>query len=193
MQRYVMEDSRLELLERGTIEMSAAMDDQPERMRLPLKPHQRAVLRHMRQLEEGEVQHTHETAVTSTLGLLCDKVGSGKSMEVLARLCQRPLLSPRPQINNGICLEAVHVSVSSTPKYRTIPTNLLVVPHGIVSQWRQYVEQHTDLRMCVLQRRCQIEQVDQWSEPSDFPELLLCSSTMCKPLAFCLGSRCPLY
>ena len=184
-----MDNSRLELLERGTLDTSSPMDEQPERMRLLLKPHQRAVLQRMRQLEEGAVQHTNNTAVTSTLGLLCDKVGSGKSMEVLARLCQRPLLSPRPQINTGICLEAVHVSVSSTPKYRTIPTNLLVVPHGIINQWRKYVEQHTDLRICVLQRRGQIEQVGQWSDPSDFPELLLCSSTMCKPLATCLGSR----
>lgn len=191
MDRCIMDmNSRLNFLEHGTISSSSLSDEQPVRMKLQLKPHQRSVLHHMRQLEEGGVVHEQGKTVTSTLGLLCDKVGSGKSMEVLARLCQRPLLSPRPQVQVGLCLEAVHVSVSSTTNYRFVPTNLLVVPHGLISQWRGYVEQHTDLSMFVLQRRSQIEEVERWTEPGDFPELLLCSSTMCKPLACQLGHLC---
>jgi hypothetical protein len=180
-----MDATRLQLLEGGTLDESSPAEPQPSRMRLPLKPHQLAVLHRMRQLEEGSFEYVPGQQVSSTLGMLCDKVGSGKSMEVLARLCQQPLLAPRPQVQTGICLEAVHVSVSSTPQYRFLPTNLLVVPHGLVGQWRRYIEQHTDLTLFVLQRKNQLAQVP----PEDgHPEVLLCSSTMCKPLAQHLGS-----
>ena len=43
-------------------------------------------------------------------------------------------------------------------------------------QWRQYIEQHTDLSLTVIQRRNQI------ASPLPLTDIVLCSSTMCRPL-----------
>ena len=169
---------KIAMLEQGTIAAGDPQDPQPARMGLPLKPHQLAALRRMREMEEGGFEHEGQYTVSTTLGLLCDKVGSGKSIEVLARICQAPDLAPRPVQRRGVCLETVNIAISTVPLFEPVPSNLIVVPHGIVAQWQEYVQKHTPLSLTVVQRKAQVPAAD-W-EPT---AVLLCSSTMCRPLA----------
>lgn len=177
--------SKVRMIQTGTVPPEADRDPQPPGLSLPLKPHQRAVLRRMREMEEGPYKWNGST-VTTSVGLLCDKVGSGKSIEVLARLCQRPRLSPRPLVESGVCVDTVNISVSTVPTHPALPTNLVVVPHSIVGQWKAYVTTHTSLTITAVQRRAHIDPVARpgW-EPTD---VLLCSATMLRPLAQALGA-----
>ena len=171
------DQEKLQMMREGTLDGSSPLDPQPQRLSLPLKPHQRAALHAMRQLEEGPCMH-HGMKVRSTVGLLCDRVGSGKSFEILARICQQPSLLAQEQMQGGICIETVQVQVQVKSAYTMCGSNLVVVPHGIVSQWRSYVENHTDLTIAVVQRRSHIAHVVR-SPPV---EVVICSATMCRDL-----------
>ena len=77
--------------------------------------------------------------------LLCDKVGSGKSLSVLSTISNKPLLEIQLRstyhTNYPIPHKQFHTLDMSEGIY--IPTNLIIVPHNIYNQWTLYLAEHT--------------------------------------------------
>ena len=135
-------------------ETFAAAD--PPRCGVQLKAHQLALLRRCVDLESGPValsrlgqlmtpsmpahmtdEHVHNYLRTR-IGVLGDKVGSGKSYVILSIVLtgrgQPPLPDPivRSFAGNRVC-----VSVRNVP--RSLDLTLLVVPHNLCTQWDEYI------------------------------------------------------
>jgi SNF2 family DNA or RNA helicase len=89
------------------------------------------------------------------VGIIGDKVGSGKSYVVLALASdsqERTGLTQRTQMRT-YGLNRVLISYKE-PFYNTVPINLLVIPHNLVSQWETYIRSFSDsLRFLVLARQ----------------------------------------
>jgi SNF2 family DNA or RNA helicase len=129
---------------------------QPSKIILPLKKHQMAMVQTMIKLENEEqvcnnVNETHNQnntlIIKPKLGVLCDMVGSGKSIITLSLIAidnQGDKLSTKTLTHvqdSELCL------ITLKPKEkRRLKTNLIIVPHTIVKQWETYIETQTTLK-----------------------------------------------
>ena len=125
-----------------------------------LKPHQNTSLYYMRELEkqyyitmtshsskkiktddtiEEEEEEEDKKEFTTSIhytncGFLCDKVGAGKSFVVLALIKENKNIEPSRIITmQTYCMGSRKVIFSKPAK--KLNTNILLVPHGLISQW----------------------------------------------------------
>ena len=84
----------------------------------------------------------------TNVGILCDKVGSGKSYTIMGLLNERKSLNkyflPTRQFDYGCCN-------ITNKNVNYLDTNLLVVPHGLVDQWDKYLK-NSGLNYYVVQK-----------------------------------------
>ena len=117
------------------------MIDQPDGLHIPLKHHQRSLAHRCIMLEQGKQLNPAYTIHTK-IGIICDKVGSGKSYTILSII----LLNQDIAIYN----DSVHInhyaSVLVPESYgdiKSFKTNILVVPSPVIQQWVSYLENTT--------------------------------------------------
>ena len=107
--------------------------------KIKLKIHQQRMVYEMIQRENIDYRLTSRINAF----VLCDKVGSGKSIDVLS------LISLKPEINKLIPNKLKYkpydfthcdfygLNLIPTIEYKT---NLIVIPHGIYNQWVEYLD-----------------------------------------------------
>jgi hypothetical protein len=106
-----------------------------------LKNHQLTSLYYMRELEkmlytvktDDKLFTTHYTNV----GILSDKVGAGKSYCVMALLKEAKSLTKKILPFREVTYGSNNIKTSG---YNYLDTNILLVPHGLVGQWKGYLE-----------------------------------------------------
>lgn len=175
--------------------------EQPEKISIPLKPHQLAMIYAMRNLElsdkipivtnEYGIDHREENYFQTSFGSLCDKVGSGKSLSILGLIANQQILPNRPKCCRSFSNK---IHQFSTFKYN-IPLNLLFVPHGIIGQWEKYIKEQTTLKYCVIKNKKTFESYEKLlikynedNNPEIFTEdLVLVSNTFYNKLAIQLS------
>jgi len=119
--------------------------EQPRDISIPLKPHQLAMIHKMLELEDSDKKliGADSQVFTTNFGAICDRVGSGKSLSVLGLLSVNKLIYPKNR-----CIRSfgnmVHIYDKSN-KY--LPLNIIVVPHGIFTQWQSYINDYTSLNV----------------------------------------------
>lgn len=113
--------------------------------------HQRAMSQRMLDFEQEEVQITDRRVGKSTVGILCDPVGAGKSNTVLCMIATRPTIESknvRP-VKSGLVGSNAHLCVWEHRHVKsTGRSNLIIVPHGgVFKQWKQYIQNsHVDFQ-----------------------------------------------
>jgi hypothetical protein len=94
----------------------------------------------------------NEFTVYSNFGILADKVGSGKTFEVIGLLCHTLVPIDHPKIiSSYYWMSVVHKDTE-----RSLKTNLVIVPHNIASQWRKAFA-FTKLKVYNIYMRSHIE------------------------------------
>ena len=138
----------------GTISPSGPILDTPEKIKLELKPHQKRTLYEMVSHENPEYRYTSGFNVN----FLCDNVGSGKSLCILALIANKPkahfknhvYYSSKKNYQNNSHWYGNNYDIQYTlkpdDKALELNTNLIVVPHNIFLQWKDYINQHTTLK-----------------------------------------------
>lgn len=86
----------------------------------------------------------HENAyryksMSSRIGFIADKVGSGKSYVILSLIRENPLHDRPPQENIYTVCSGM-IRLYNNEQYDMINTSILVVPHTIKKQWVKYIE-----------------------------------------------------
>lgn len=125
-----------------------------------LKNHQLTTLYYMRELEKmvfdvkninqlSPDKQIHEiTTQYTNIGILSDKVGAGKSYCVMALLNEAKNIQnkklPFRDINYGVN----DIKINNINK---LNTNILLVPHSLVGQWKKYLDD-SDLKFATIQR-----------------------------------------
>jgi hypothetical protein len=128
-----------------------------------LKPHQTTSLYYMMQLEKQFYNtKTVDTRFDKTIndrednisnhytnvGILCDKVGAGKSYSIMGLLSEsKDLESKYLQIRNSN-YGSHNITVK---KMNKLNTNILLVPHSLIAQWSKYLEK-SGLKYKVIQK-----------------------------------------
>lgn len=136
---------------------------QPVDIKIPLRPHQLAMVNAMHEKEKscvegfnvnGEIHH-------SQLAILGDKVGSGKTLMVLGYISN---LKRNPQTN--IFSRIHNMSQETFWSERPVHTQecsgntLIIVPHTLFHQWKFAIQQQTNLSFFEVKTTKALEKAD---------------------------------
>jgi SNF2 family DNA or RNA helicase len=111
------------------------------------------------------------------IGVIGDLVGSGKTLSALSIIASKPHIERIHQTNQSSSYGLVNTSRHITPK--TIPVNLIVVPHTLIKQWESYIKKNTNINFLVMSTSKQCtEVVTKLKEDTeyDYPIILLSST-----------------
>lgn len=128
--------------------------DQPNNSKIRLWPHQltllhrckdyennKQMLTQYKSLREANARISETDYLQTRVGIIGDKVGSGKSFVVLALIADNDITNIGSTIksygNNRVILCVAEQRIN-------IKTNLLVIPHNLVSQWETYIKSFSD-------------------------------------------------
>jgi len=140
--------------------------EQPEKITLTLKSHQLKLLKKCQELEKGKiVNEDNGDIVQTSMGVIGDTVGSGKSLVMLSiisnklpddtiipqQICNKyysisrynPLFNVSHLQSNTLTIDGTGNNDAKTNMYRDI--SILVVPHNIFIQWKGYIENNTTI------------------------------------------------
>ena len=120
---------------------------QPNNWKIKLKSHQLAAIQSCIDLENNGINTNQDrilqdryTKIKSNIGVLGDKVGSGKSFTILGLLDSNevPLITFNHTMmygHNNINVEMRDRDIEKTK----VKTNIIVVPHSIIKQWERCI------------------------------------------------------
>ena len=127
--------------------------DQPQNIKIKLKPHQRTLLRNCIEFENNRIRLKDYPKITDKcpqlqdndyikthIGILGDKVGSGKSYVILSLiLCNKNINYSQIETFG---FNKVFLNIST--HIESYKTNLLVIPHNLFFQWSDYIRNISD-------------------------------------------------
>ena len=144
---------------KGNIVEAHTTHPTPKGMTIELKVHQQRMLYEMIQKEETSFRFGNKL----NMFVLSDKVGSGKSLDVLALICQHPTLDTNSLYNIHTMnyklpnsYNSRFTSLQLTPSV-VFKTNLIVIPHNIFNQWHEYITTLTNLTVYSIHIRKKIK------------------------------------
>jgi len=102
-----------------------------------------------------EVQYTENDFIVNTnFGILADKVGSGKTFDIIGMICHTRIPIDRPKIMSS----SYYSSVLHIDNEKCIPTNLIILPHNLTAQWKKAFE-FTKLKVYTISKRAHIDKL----------------------------------
>jgi hypothetical protein len=127
--------------------------EQPPNIKINLKPHQRTLLRNCIEFENNRIklkdypkisekypQLQDNDYIKTHIGILGDKVGSGKSYVILSLiLCNKNINYSQIETFG---FNKVFLNIST--QIESYKTNLLVIPHNLFFQWSDYIRNISD-------------------------------------------------
>lgn len=94
--------------------------------------------------------------VGTDVGILADRVGSGKTLMVLGLICNR--MRPKPISN--LFITTKRLRVVETTAYPILDSNVILVPNKLVDQWIEHIIEATDLSYEAIRRKADINAFD---------------------------------
>ncbi len=159
--------------------------EQPKEITIPLKSHQRALIYGMKEFEKMmETGFTFQNyKVQSNYGILADTVGAGKSLNILGLISTMkhlPVEERASSKNYGLYQGNQSGYILKKHKYdETIHNrNLIIVPHTLFVQWRNYIKTQSSLNPIYVSTRKEIQQ--NIKEMFYTHDVLLLTNTMAK-------------
>jgi hypothetical protein len=146
--------------------------DQPKGIKITLKQHQLSLLARCRELEKDEYYHCENENIRTSVGIIGDKVGAGKSYVILS-LCCEPLTERNDIMYTSFGLNLI---TQITQVIRdTLKTCVIVIPHNIFSQWSGYIK-NTTLNALYVNKSKHIDTITK--EKCAAADIILLTNTM---------------
>jgi hypothetical protein len=145
---------------KGNVIIDHTIHPTPKQLNIPLKLHQQRILHEMLEKEKK----TYRIGNKINMFVLSDKVGSGKSIDILALLCEKPTLDDTHYLDMNTMnykIPKIYKGFKGLQLSPTIifKTNLIVIPHNIFNQWLSYITDFTTLSVYSIHTRKQIHNI----------------------------------
>jgi len=113
--------------------------EQPECCKIPLMPHQLALLQRCRDYERGPVvlPDNPNQSFQTMLGIIGDKAGSGKSYVILSLVMDKSTLPLVQTVTTNYSNTRISLAVQKNVPY--FPMSVIVIPSHLVEQWKFYL------------------------------------------------------
>ena len=129
---------------------------QPNNLNIELMEHQKTVIKAMSDFEVNGYIDIHNfkcfsnkpqnIRIESSIGILGDKVGSGKSLMIIGLILLNNKIVYRPEYYES----SKYINIKSKDeKDKNINSNLIIVPHKIINQWYKYFDYAPELKIFV--------------------------------------------
>lgn len=130
---------------------------QPSNLKIELMEHQKCAVHEMINRENGEIikvknqldeflGYELDYEMKSNIGILADKVGSGKTFMIISLL----LKNEKPLYVSSKMLGTAYFSLEIGEKFYISKTNIIIIPHSLVSQWENFMKNASTIKYCVI-------------------------------------------
>ena len=152
-----------------TLNITSIRIEQPDNINIQMKAHQLAIVHAMITHEKTEHYKDDDVEYRFNMGVLCDPVGSGKSISILGLIAAGKHTFPEERkynmANTFTTTQIDHVNAHTEIQYKkreyscsygkpeTIPVDVIVVAHTIVKQWSTYIKEHTNLKYLLINNK----------------------------------------
>ena len=153
---------------------------QPEKIKIKLKSHQLSVLNYAEKLEHNRVHTINESLkINSNIGILGDKVGSGKTHEMLSIIASSIKLDNFNDYISSSITSQINLlyKFSEYNNYTFFPVNIIVVPHTIFKQWEYTIKTETMLTFYSINNKKTLTFLSDNFESCFNKDIILVSST----------------
>lgn len=128
---------------------------QPDKITIPLKKHQLALLHKCSKLETSNEENK---VLKSRVGIIGDTVGSGKTLSALSIIANQLEIQinqfPNILFSNNLLFCKGKTNTLEIINY---PSNVIVVPHTIINQWEDTINKFTSLSYIKISKKKDIE------------------------------------
>lgn len=161
--------------------------EQPQNVQVILKDHQLTLLNraiqfenrpiHLKEYQSIANRVTEEDCFYTNVGVIADRVGSGKSYVMLALFGANDIYNNHRTVIRSSAVNNVSFHLQNTAT--SLKTNVLVVPFNLCSQWETYITTFSDrIRYKVINKsRTLAEMSGHIQEQSNQYDIFLISST----------------
>ena len=137
---------------------------QPENLNIQLMEHQKTIIKTMIDFESNGYinienfkcfsNKPQNIKIESSIGILGDKVGSGKSIMIITLILLNNTISERPEYFES--QRYISIKLTDNP-YKNIKSNLVIVPHKILNQWEKFFTLAPSLKIFVYDNKTENE------------------------------------
>ena len=127
---------------------------QPRLISTTMKPHQLTMLAACQDIENDNINNL-DGNMSSRVGIICDLVGSGKSLSALSLIASDPMSKPKEKPSVTFDKFGLISMKQITNKKFTVyvPLNIIVVPHTIIKQWNDYIKNNTSIPFYTVENK----------------------------------------
>ena len=128
--------------------------------KIQLKDHQLALIAKCIELENGQLKIDDGSRMNhlfSTIGIIGDKVGSGKSFSVLGLFLANPIPLVRRNVFQSVGMGQILFKFRPKTYKEYLNTNVIVCSFGLLKQWKEYVTTFSDeFKLTVLSTKASL-------------------------------------
>jgi len=104
---------------------------------------------------ENNIEFTNiKYNINMNYAILADKVGAGKTFEIIGLLCHTLV----PKQHSRILSSGHYTSIKFEDTNKCIKTNFIIVPHNLILQWKKVLD-YTKLNYFMINKRSHIDQL----------------------------------
>ena len=144
-------EEKCEMNKKGTVKSTVPSCPQSSAIKgVSLHVYQLQTIFAMRQLETGSQSISCDDYLTTEIGILSNKVGTGKSLCILGAIADKPILDMRPSVR-GVYGDLAYMTRNRSRTERG--KNLIVVPNHILKPvWETYIKDYTELSYIIVRK-----------------------------------------
>ena len=156
---------RLSFIEHGNLNENSQKIEQPSEFKIKLKNHQLAMIFAMRNAEDSNIlieNCSNNSLLKTSMGVIGDSVAAGKTYDILGNIALCPVIYNHPTYVQQYGLRTIQVETNRRCNdnfNEFIESNLVIVPHALVNQWKTAIE-NTKIPFTVLKTRKQVVEFD---------------------------------
>lgn len=129
------------LIRRGTINEDSNEISNQHILNIKLYPYQKKVIKKMEFMENGGKYYFGSNYIKTNIGILGNKIGSGKSICILERIIKKTSLHENSNITKSID-NIINIGIFQK---HVLKTNLIVIKKHLLNQWTYYIKHYTNL------------------------------------------------
>jgi len=143
--------------------------NQPPYINIKLMNHQKTVIKRMLDLEADrkikipeldlgcyyQTVKYKDVSIKTNVGILGDKVGAGKTLDIISLIS----IKPKIEFMDKQLITGRYISFSGEKEHTKINTNLVIVPHKLIPQWKSNFEKALNLKVLTITMNKQIDEL----------------------------------